>query len=229
MKCKSFLNIDRSSGISSMPRAVRSQKDQRQEVRITRLGDHKTRWSCDYNSPPPHVIPAAWLRCKYEKSVIRKSTRICPFNAKNRPDYSTASERLLEENRKYTKQPILLPSHCNQVDHKSLIGKGIILLYLCKRSKMSNLLKRKIWMREPLSLVECPSWRPAATPKSLCCENKGRVQFASPPLIHICWIGGRGLDGVSNWKLIQLIRIIKYIFYCEVVWHNLRYHHHRSN
>ena len=121
MKCKSFLNIDRSSGISSMPRAVRSQKDQRQEVRITRLGDHKTRWSCDYNSPPPHVIPAAWLRCKYEKSVIRKSTRICPFNAKNRPDYSTASERLLEENRKYTKQPILLPGHCNQVDHKSLI------------------------------------------------------------------------------------------------------------
>ena len=162
MKCKSFLNIDRSSGISSMPRAVRSQKDQRQEVRITRLGDHKTRWSCDYNSPPPHVIPAAaWLRCKYEKSVIRKSTRICSFNAKNRQDYSTASERLLEENRKYTKQPILLPSHCNQVDHKSLIGKGIILLYLCKRSKMSNLLKRKIWMREPLSLVECPSWRPA--------------------------------------------------------------------
>ena len=122
MKCKSFLNIDRSSGISSMPRAVRSQKDQRQEVRITRLGDHKTRWSCDYNSPPPHVIPAAaWLRCKYEKSVIRKSTRICPFNAKNRQDYSTASERLLEESRKYTKQPILLPGHCNQVDHKSLI------------------------------------------------------------------------------------------------------------
>ena len=182
MKCKSFLNIDRSSGISSMPRAVRSQKDQRQEVRITRLGDHKTRWSCDYNSPPPHVIPAAaWLRCKYEKSVIRKSTRICPFNAKNRQDYSTASERLLEENRKYTKQPILLPSHCNQVDHKSLIGKGIILLYLCKRSKMSNLLKRKIWMREPLSrLVECPSWRPAATPKSLCCENKGRVETERP-------------------------------------------------
>ena len=142
--------------------------------------------------------PRMWLRCcccKYEKSVIRKSTRICPFNAKNRPDYSTTSGRLLERKIGNTVSNKNCQNKANTPNLKwSCWSKYCLVCH--KRYKNMRIFehknpkiklqKYKIWMREPLSrLVECPSWRPAATPKSLCCENKGRVEFASPPLILI--------------------------------------------